>query len=155
LDETVTIRPAEADDHDFLLTTAKRLSAAGVPPWRTGAEVVTGEQRTLRAFFVAPPVTCAVFVAHGKHGRSGFVYLEQSRDYFTLETHGHVGMLAVTEEAEGQGAAAALMRAAEAWARDRGYRKLTLSVFEHNRRARNLYEHLGFAIDTIKYLKTI
>lgn len=53
------------------------------------------------------------------------------------------------------GAGKALMRAAESWARAAGYRRLTLSVFEHNRRARGVYEHLGFAPDTIRYLKVL
>ena len=40
--------------------------------------------------------------------------IEELRDYFTLERHGHVGILAVTEAAEGRGAGGALLRAAEA-----------------------------------------
>ena len=82
-------------------------------------------------------------------------YLEQVQDYFTLESHGHIGLIAVAEEAEGLGVAAALMREADAWAIGRGYAKLTLSVFEDNTRARQLYEHFGFRPDTIRYLKLL
>ena len=83
------------------------------------------------------------------------MFLEEKQDYFTLEPHGHIGILVVTREAEGRGAAAALMRAAEAWARSRGHQILTLNVFDGNRRARTLYEHFGFRPDTVKYLKTL
>ena len=57
--------------------------------------------------------------------------------------------------AEGKGAGQALMEAAERWARAQGYRRLTLSVFEENRRARRLYEWRGFQPDTIKYIKAL
>ena len=45
------------------------------------------------------------------------------------------------------------MRAGEEWARQRGYRKLTLNVFEGNRHARAVYEHLGYAAETLRYVK--
>jgi GNAT superfamily N-acetyltransferase len=61
----------------------------------------------------------------------------------------------VTNEAEGRGAGGALIRAAEAWARERGYRTLTLNVFSGNSHAREVYEHLGFEPDTIKYIKAL
>ena len=48
-----------------------------------------------------------------------------------------------------------LIRAAEAWARRRRYPTLTLNVFERNRHARDVYEHLGFEPDTIRYLKKL
>ena len=118
-------------------------------------EIVEGEVRTLRAFFTDPKPTSSLLIAEADGRPQGFVFLEEVRDYFTLETHGHVGILAVAAEAEGRGVGRALMQAAEEWARSRGYRKLTLSVFEHNRRARALYEHAGFAPDTIKYLKPL
>ena len=50
---------------------------------------------------------------------------------------------------------AALMRAAEDWARARGYTKLTLNVFEGNTRARTMYERFGYKVETVKYVKTL
>ena len=49
----------------------------------------------------------------------------------------------------------ALMRAAEAWARAHGYRRLTLNVFEANHAARAVYEHLGYAPETLRYVKIL
>ena len=115
-----------------------------------------GELRTLDQFFTAPEPAAALMLAESE-GREplGFIYLQELQDYFTLEAHGHIGIIAVAAPAEGSGAGRALMEAAEQWARSRGYRKLTLSVFEHNRRARGVYEHFGFAPDTIRYLKVL
>ena len=48
-----------------------------------------------------------------------------------------------------------MIRAAESWARRRGYPTLTLNVFEGNRHARDVYEHLGFQPDTVRYIKKL
>jgi GNAT superfamily N-acetyltransferase len=123
--------------------------------WRTTEELVEGEARTLRDFFESPDDGSRLLIAETSERRLGFVLLEELRDYFTLERHGHIGILAVTEGAEGRGAGGALIRAAESWARDRGYRTLTLNVFSGNSHAREVYEHFGFEPDTIKYIKAL
>ncbi len=150
------IRPARPDDRSFVLEIATRLSAFGPPAWRTAEELVGGEVRTLRTFFQTPAAGSALLLAESERGeRAGFIYLERLQDYFTREEHGHIGVLAVTQEAEGKGVGASLVRAAEAWALEQGYRKLTLTVFEANRRARAVYEHLGYAAETLRYVKIL
>jgi GNAT superfamily N-acetyltransferase len=151
----IIIRDAHPDDEAFVVATAERLNAFGPPRWRTAAEVVAGEVRTLRAFFVAPPPRAVLTIAEHEGERLGFGYFEQQLDYFTGEPHGHIGILAVTHAAEGQGAAKALIAAAERWARAHGYRMLTLNVFDENRRARRVYEHLGFEAEAVKYVKVL
>lgn len=117
---------------------------------------MAAEVRTLEAFFTAPPATSTLLIAELPDGtRVGFVYLEELRDYFTLVAHGHVGMLVVNEDAEGRGIGGALMRAAEAWARERGYRTLTLTVFGTNHAAQAIYQHLGYGLETLRYVKTL
>jgi len=138
-----------------VLQTAARLAAFGPPVWRTPEELVEGEARTLRDFFESPDDGTRVLIAESGDSRLGFVLIEELRDYFTLERHGHVGILAVTEGAEGRGAGRALLRAAESWARDRGFQTLTLNVFSGNDHARAVYEHLGFQEETVKYVKRI
>jgi GNAT superfamily N-acetyltransferase len=149
----IAIRPAGPEDRAFTLATVMRLGAFGPPAWRTAEEIGEADARVVRAFFEDPPPGAAIFVAESEAGAAGFIYLEVLRDYFVGEEHGHVGILAVTAEAEGRGAGGALMRAAEAWARDRGYRRLTLNVFEGNARARAVYDHLGYRPETMRYVK--
>jgi GNAT superfamily N-acetyltransferase len=150
------IRPAAPGDRRFVLGAAQRLASFEPPRWRPAQEIVEGERRTLRAFFEAPPGGAALLVAESDEGEGqGFVYLERLHDYFTLEAHGHVGILVVAEAAAGRGVGSALMRAAETWARDEGYRKLTLTVFEKNGPARAVYDHLGYAPETLRYVKVL
>jgi GNAT superfamily N-acetyltransferase len=152
--ETIAIRPAGPDDRAFALATVQRLGAFGPPPWRTPEEIGEADARVVRAFFEKPPEGTALLVAESAAGEPlGFLFLETLRDYFVGEQHGHVGILAVAEPAEGRGVGGALMRAAEAWARKRGYRRLTLNVFDGNTRARAVYAHLGYEPETLKYVK--
>ena len=151
----IAIRPARYEDRDFVLETARRLASFPLPAGRGVEEVVEGESRTLRAFFDAAPGGTRLLLAETPEGPAGFVYLEPLSDYFTLEIHGHVGILAVARAAEGRGVGRALLAAAEAWTRERGWRKLTLNVFETNVRARAVYERAGFAPETRRYVKWI
>ena len=130
-----------------------RLGSFGPPPWRTAEEIGEADARVVRAFFENPPEGAALLLAESGGVPLGFIYLEVLRDYFVGEEHGHVGILAVTQEAEGRGAGGALMRAAEAWALGRGYRRLTLNVFDGNARARAVYLHLGYRPETVRYVK--
>jgi ribosomal protein S18 acetylase RimI-like enzyme len=56
----------------------------------------------------------------------------------------HFGM-AIVEAHRGIGLGRALLNAAVGWARDRGCHKVTLEVWPHNTRARQLYRSAGFA----------
>lgn len=155
----ITVREGTAADRDFVIDAARRFAAFGPPPWRSALEVVTGEVRCLDDFFdgrlAGPALVIAEDDAAGERLPVGFAFLEPAVDYFSGDPHGHLGMIAVVERAEGRGAGAALMRAAEDWARTNGYAKLTLNVFEGNARARQLYEHFGYQVETVRYVKTI
>jgi GNAT superfamily N-acetyltransferase len=149
----IVIRPAVPEDRAFALETVMRLGSFGPPPWRTADEIGEADARVVRAFFAQPPAGAVLLVAESEGAAVGFIYLEVLRDYFVGEEHGHVGILAVSEATEGKGAGGALMRAAETWARERGYRRLTLTVFDGNARARAIYDHLGYRPETLRYVK--
>lgn len=151
----VTVRSATPDDHDFVVETARRFAAFGPPPWRTAMEVVEGEVRCLDDYFDGRMPGCDLFIAEQGRERLGFAFVEPHVDYFTQDTFAHRGMIAVTEAAEGSGAAAALLATAEQWGRARGYPALTLNVFEDNARARAFYEKSGFRVETVRYTKAL
>lgn len=151
-----TIRLATRADLPFVVETAGRLAAFGPPSWRTAGEIVSAEARSLERYFATPDPGAQLLIAEDESGTAaGFIYLEVVHDYFTHETHGHVGILSVTDAAEGRGAAAALMRTAAEWARARGFHRLTLNAFEGNTRARTMYEHLGYRVEIVRYVKLL
>lgn len=103
----------------------------------------------------SPPET-AVFIAEDEHGTSlGFIHLTTGTDYYFEDKHGHISDIIVAPEGEGQGIGSRLMAKAEEWARSSGYRRLSLSVFAQNLRAREVYERLGYGADIIKYVKDL
>jgi GNAT superfamily N-acetyltransferase len=152
---SITLRAGSAADRDFVIETARRLAAFGPPPWRSAMEVVAGEVRCLDDFFDGRLAGRTLLVAELDAAPGGFALLEPAVDYFTGEPHGHLGIVAVTAAAEGRGVGAALLQAAEEWARTRGYRMLTLNVFEGNRHARQVYERFGYAVETVRYVKAV
>lgn len=152
----ITVRDARADDQPFVVTVAQRLVAFGPPSWRTAHEIVAREVRTLEEFFDRRKAGTALLMATLPTGQPlGFAYLETVEDYFTAERHGHVGIIAVSEDGEGKGAGGALMRAAEGWARSSGFHRLTLNVFDANSRARSVYAHLGYRVETLHCVKDL
>lgn len=149
------IRPATADDLEWVRALIPRLHEFGPPSYRpTGAMNASEAAATVAA--IEGGVDRIVLVAEADDGKPlGFIHLETATDFFTRERHGHISTIVVDPGAERQGIGQALLQAAEGWCSDRGYRLLTLNVFEHNSPARRLYERAGFGVDTIKYLKTL
>lgn len=151
----VTIRPAGPGDRAWVLDQAPRLHDFGPPPYRERAvmdrAVVASIDHALGGAEGAE-----VLVAVGADGeRLGFVHLHGATDFFTGERHGHVSDIVVALEAQGRGVGQALMAAAEAWARGRGYRLLSLHVFDGNVRAREFYARLGYQPDIRKLIKPL
>jgi ribosomal protein S18 acetylase RimI-like enzyme len=150
------IRPARPNDEPFLIALTRRLTEFPVPWWRTPAQVEAADHRLLRETLHAPSAETSVLVAEEPRGTPvGFVLTSTRQDYFTNEPHAHVEVLSVEPEAEGRGVGRLLMEAAEAWARERGYRRITLNVFAANDRAQGMYRHLGYESETVRYHKQL
>jgi GNAT superfamily N-acetyltransferase len=153
---TIQIRPATPADRDALVELVPRLRAFGAVPLRPVESLDRAEQATLERALAAPDPETVLLVAEGPTGRpAGVAYAHVQTDYFTGERHGHLGIIAVSEVAEGQGMGRALLAAVESWARERGHRYLTLNVFAANVRARAVYERAGYGLDILRYYKEL
>jgi ribosomal protein S18 acetylase RimI-like enzyme len=151
----VSIRSATPADRDFVLSLAARLAAFELPPGRHAADVIAGDRRALARAFDAPSPDQDLFVAEIDGTTAGCLLMWTLEDYFSGERHGHISVIAVAADAEGRGVGAALMAYAETWAVERGHCRLTLSVFEGNRRAQRLYERCGFDNEMRRYTKLL
>jgi GNAT superfamily N-acetyltransferase len=159
----MTIRPAQPSDREFVLSMADRLVSFEVPAFRTKAELAEGDRRALAAWFDRPrhaglaeapgaETDEALFVAEVDGRAAGCAYLVTLVDYFNERPHAHLSVLAVSAEAEGKGVGSALLDRSEAWARERGSDRLTLSALVTNSRARGIYEKRGFSGEYIRYV---
>jgi ribosomal protein S18 acetylase RimI-like enzyme len=150
----VTVRRGRPEDEASLLVLADQLAAFPVPPWRTAREIQRADDGVLREALGGAPGT-VVFVADGARGPAGVVCVTSQVDYFTHAPVAHVEVLAVDPAAQGRGVARALMQAAETWARENRFGRISLNVWVQNERARGLYEHLGYGPETMHYLKNL
>lgn len=149
------IRRATPGDRDAVLALADRLVAFG-PTTRSVAEIVERERCALADAFDEHDPSAALMVADvPERGVVGIMLVETRQDYFSLERHGHVAILAVAADAEGRGIGGRLLAAAEQWARERGYRRLTLSVFAENRRAKAFYAREQWQPELETYYKIL
>jgi len=152
----IRVRPAIQTDRAFLVGIVPRLRAFGPSTLRPVDALDDAERNALLRALDHPHPDTVLLIAEDDIGHpAGVAFAESPTDYFTGEPHGHLGILAVAAEAEGQGAGRALLGAVERWAAGRGYRFLTLNVFAGNERARTVYERAGFAPDTIRYAKEL
>lgn len=151
-----TIRPALPSEEAALLALTPRLADFPVPAWRTAEEIAAADHHILIEALHRPDGSTSILVAVNDSGRLlGYVFSSTKTDYFTGERHGHVEVLTLAPEAEGQGLARRLMAAAEEWATGLGYPRMTLNVFATNSRARGLYQRLGYGEETMHYVKEL
>jgi GNAT superfamily N-acetyltransferase len=148
----VTIREAGPDDEAFITGLVPRFVEHGAADGHTPEEVIEGTTRVLREALHAREPGDILLIAEDTAGdRAGFVYAVTERDFFTEEPYLHVSEIAVAQS--GTGAGAALMEAAESWAREHGYRFVTLNVVEQNTAAQRFYERRGYGIGHRHYVR--
>jgi ribosomal protein S18 acetylase RimI-like enzyme len=153
---TIRIRTYEPSDHEFILSLVSRFSGFELPEWRQRDEIDNRNRTTLEKMLKQPKPDSAIFIADDENaGPAGFVHLETENDYFREEKYGYISDLAVDISYEGQGIGRMLLKAAEDWAGEKGYRLLALHVFAGNTHAQHLYEKNGFKPEVIKYVKTM
>jgi GNAT superfamily N-acetyltransferase len=151
----IRIRAAVPSDGPAILALADRLHAFG-PTTRDAAEITQRERAALSdALSHASSASSLLVAERPLVGVAGVMLLDERRDYFTNDRHGHVSILAVARDAEGQGIGAALLAAAEEWARANGFTRLTLSVFAENDRARRFYERQGWRPEIETWYKAV
>jgi GNAT superfamily N-acetyltransferase len=151
----VRIRPALADDREFVLGLADRLTEFGGVPGRDRTQMIARDRAVLAHAMDTPSAGTAIFIADDEGQRLGFVHLTTADDYYSGSLTGHVADIVVTAAAAGRGVGSALLEHAEAWARERGFAILTLNVFSANRRARDLYARRGFREEWIRCIKRL
>ena len=137
---TILVRTAREDDQAALTD----LDAAAWSPESGFPSVIKAADHPAVAFFTAADPPGAHLVAELDEAVVGYVRLRPPTHLPENAHVTHVSGLAVHPAARRRGVAAALMTAAEPFARARGSRKLSLRVLSTNQQAMRLYERLGF-----------
>jgi ribosomal protein S18 acetylase RimI-like enzyme len=152
----LTIRPAESADRTFILSLSERFVDFDLPPWRPHDETAAGIHRDIERHLRDRPETSHFFVAEIEDGaRAGFLHLQSTIDFFTGAPNCHVSDVAVAPGLDGRGIGQRLLVFAETFAKSRGCRFMTLSVFPGNERARALYERQGYGVELLRMTKAL
>lgn len=151
------IKPAAPADMAFVKSLSPRLAHVPGPAWHTIEAMEGFQDRYMSSTFAAASLDGArTLIAWTTDGRRlGYVHMRPGKDGVSDEPCGYVSLLALTEDAEGLGVARRLMAEAEAWARGRGYRFLSLDVYADNKRAVDFYTSGGFRPETLRLVKPL
>jgi GNAT superfamily N-acetyltransferase len=148
------IRSATAVDRAFLEQLAPRLTI-GIPPWRSREAMLATVRGWLLDNLESMGTNGTVFIAEDAAGTPVGAATVARSAHFTGTPQGELGELAVIESVEGQGVAALLLAAAEAWAREQGLPFLALGTGAANTRARSFYARYGYHEEDVRLVKAL
>jgi len=150
----VRIEEADPADCEEILTLFPRLASFDIPNNRNPDHLWGGDAKLLRQWASEGKENCMVHVARNDEGTIvGVAMVTLNPELLSQSASAHLEVIAVSKSAEGQGVAKELMAAAEAGARDRGAKSITLFVFAKNARARHVYDSAGFDEELIRCIK--
>jgi GNAT superfamily N-acetyltransferase len=150
----IRVRPYVSDDREFVLSLAPRL-AIGIAPWRDPQKMIVTAQGWITESIEQHGIKTRVFVAEDEDRvQLGFATVSHST-HFTGEGQAYIGELATDEAAEGRGVGKALAQACEQWAREQGYRILSLATGAANERALGFYRHMGYQDEDVTLVKLL
>lgn len=153
--DELEIRRARADDRDFVVGLVPSLLEFGSPTWGETEDLARGFGEVLGEALTARDPRAAMLIAQTRdEARRGFISLKVVKNLEGGE-RAHVADLAVTSCARRMGVGTALMRAGEAWARDRGLDLLGLDVWSTNDATLTFYGRLGYAVDSLSLIKRV
>jgi GNAT superfamily N-acetyltransferase len=137
------IRTAVADDDHALATLATHL---GYP---VDAAAMSARMARIRA-----DDGYQTFVAEVDRRVVGFAGVTWKWSYVEDEPRAQLLSLVVDPAERGRGTGAALVAAAEAWARERGAGAIHLTTALHRQAAHRFYERIGYARTGYRYVKS-
>ncbi len=150
----IRVRPYVPTDREFVLSLAPRL-AIGIPSWRDSQKMMVTAHGWITESIEQQGKKTIVFVAENEQGeRLGFATVSH-RTHFTGEDQAYIGELATSEAAERRGVGKALALACEQWAREQGYRILSLATGAANEQALGFYRHMGYLDEDVTLIKLL
>jgi ribosomal protein S18 acetylase RimI-like enzyme len=151
----LVIRPACPSDCNFIAGLVPSLLEFGSPARRESDELVAGFREVLARAIDAQDARATVLIAQAADGSPlGFISLTVRHDVAGV-ARGHVADIAVAEGARRIGVGSALMRAGEAWARERGLTAVTLDVWSSNETALAFYRRLGYSPESLCLIRRL
>ena len=135
------IQEAESHHREAVLKLLPRLADFRIPKERKPEEFWQGDAVLVKQHFDEKNRDTRIWIAVDETDHIlGTLLLRFNQDPLNEQTNAHVEVLAVCEQAEGNGVASQLLEMAEAETRKQQAFSLSLNVFSNNERARSLYQ---------------
>lgn len=156
------IRDYRPADRDAVLALAVRLTE-GVAAWRDPDDVRAAAEGWVRDALdgAGDPDRCVLVAVDdddsgddGDGEVAGFVGIGEQA-HWSGGADAYIGELVVAPRAERRGVGRQLVRAAEAWARHRGHRRVTLETGAANTPARRFYADLGYVEEQVQLTRLL
>ncbi|WP_442598894.1 GNAT family N-acetyltransferase [Neobacillus sp. D3-1R] len=152
----INIRQVNDSDRKFIISLAERFNEFAFMGWRDPQAMNEAQVRMAKESFGQKDSDSDMFIAENENQvRLGFLHMSKNEDYFTGEKQGYISSIVVSKEGEGKGIAKKLMKTAEEWSIQKGYKQIVLHVFANNERAIRFYEHLNYETEIVKMVKEI
>ena len=155
MNDKVTIRAARDNDRDFIFELSPRLAEVAQLSWHNDDVVQKMQDDYITEMLSQCPTPKTTLIAEHNSVRLGFIHARAHNDSISGETCGTVPLLAVSPSSQGIGVGKTLITAAEAWAKNLGYRLLHLEVFSNNSNAYHFYQSQGFKSETVHMIKPL
>ncbi|MBM0066398.1 GNAT family N-acetyltransferase [Alkalicoccobacillus gibsonii] len=147
------VRKFEETDQLFVIELAKRFNNIEHLAFRNEQEMGKKQEELVVQAVISNKEN--IFIAESGGDKLGYIELRIQDDYFTNRKQAYVSAIAVSEKSEGKGIAKILMNHAEEWAINQGLTQVSLDVFLKNKKAIDVYEHLGFQKEIVKMVKSL
>ncbi|MGN7312995.1 GNAT family N-acetyltransferase [Alkalicoccobacillus gibsonii] len=147
------VRKFEETDRLFVIELAKRFNNIEHLAFRNELEMSKKQEELVVQAVISNKEN--IFIAESGGAKLGYIELGIQDDYFTDRKQAYVSAIAVSEKSEGKGIAKILMNHAEEWAINQGLTQVSLDVFLKNKKAIDVYEHLGFQKEIVKMVKSL
>lgn len=152
----IVIRKMVEDDKEFIIELSTRFTEFEFMSWRDPLKMKESQLKTAQEAVTSISKDSEIFVAvNEEQSLLGFLHIMKTSDYFTNEDQAYISSIAVSKAGEGTGVGKRLMKKAEEWTKEKGYKQLVLNVFSQNERAVNFYSKLNFEKEIIKMVKEI
>ena len=150
------IREAQVADKEAIRALFPRLAAFDVPGHRHPQDLWAGDLKLFDQWVVGKQPDCFVFVGcTEEHHILGMAMVRLQPDALSGAPSCHLEAIAVSEASQGSGLGSQLIAVCEKEAYTRGALSMTLHVFENNRKARQVYERVGFTVEIMRYRKDL
>jgi GNAT superfamily N-acetyltransferase len=155
MQDTVVIRKAADIDRPFILGLSPELAEVAGLSWHSDTRVQQFQDDYITKMLDQEEGPQTTLIAEMDGSAMGFVHVRETNDSISEEICATVPLLAVAPDAQGRGIGRVLMKAAEDWSKEQGYRLLHLEVFANNGKAQTFYQSQGFQPETLVMIKPL